>query len=89
MKYLSPRSGGQRKAWGVSPRVRAQIGSEPAERVTAVTRKSCRPLRGLGFILGLGSWGSATSSPGFTLTSAPRTQVCYRPSPNPLPRGEG
>ena len=49
--FESPRSGRQRKAWGVSPRSSGKMSIEPAKRVIAETL-NMSPARGLLIILG-------------------------------------
>jgi len=74
----SPRSGRQRKAWGVSPRivpgkVNKACGAGGSRLIWInVKLDGYRPLRGLRYILVLNPGAHA---PGFTLTSAARTET--------------
>ena len=77
MRRLSPRSGRQRKAWGLSPRTSTQVWIEPAKRVIAqalnARSSDAAAARYAGFD-GFCCRDPGACAPGFTLTSASRTE---------------
>ena len=84
LRRFSPRSGGQHKAWGVSPRINSNRVFEPANagdrprqlHMGAIFDRERLPPMFMGWALKLNRDPGAYA-PGFTLTSAPQAEAGF------------